>query len=240
MDAPDVQHTGKENEGSPHRSPAYKRSAAPRAALQENIGIGYTRTDADRDASYPKPESPSAAALPDPPEGPGEAQTGGEDIHACHDEKCGPVDRAACIARGSTVDLSLGQVSAEMQKDPTPREQAKLVSFQDTPTIAQKVHPAGKAPLQYMSSSPAGFAHTAAHNAVSMLNADMLDGKSTMEAGRCYTEILHLVKPKPDRSKRNGPLWRLPGPAFGPMQRGAAQGLLASHLPAHSSCVHWI
>ena len=36
---------------------------------------------------------------------------------------------------------------------------------------------------------------------------------------RCYTEVLQIVKPKPEKVQIDGPLWRLPGPSFGATQR---------------------
>ena len=42
---------------------------------------------------------------------------------------------------------------------------------------------------------------------------------------RCYTEVLQIVKPKPEKAQNDGPLWRLPGPSFGATQRSAAPGM---------------
>ena len=242
MNATALQHLGKENEGSAYHNLAFKITAAPtapRAALQENSATDYTRTDADGDAGHPKPEVPNAAARSDPSEGFEEARSGSKSAHAYDDEDWGPFDREAPTVPGSTAGLSLGRESAELHKDPTPTKQHMLVSVEKTCTFAEKVHPAGKAQLLCTGlSSTNGFAHIAAYHAGLMLDADMLDGLPAMEAGRCYTEILQLVKPKPDKSEHDGPFWRLPGPAFGPMQRRAGQGLLAPHLPEHSSHIH--
>ncbi len=65
--------------------------------------------------------------------------------------------------------------------------------------------------------------------------ADMLNAPRAMEAGRCYTEILQLVKPRPDKVNLDGPLWRLRGPTFGPLQRSAGQGALLSQATAVSA-----
>ena len=42
---------------------------------------------------------------------------------------------------------------------------------------------------------------------------------------RCYTEVLQIAKPKPEKAQIDGPLWRLPGPSFGATQRSAAPGM---------------
>ena len=63
------------------------------------------------------------------------------------------------------------------------------------------------------------------HALMMMLIAGMRDAFTSVETSRCYTEVLQLVKPKPENAQHNGPLWRLPGPAFGAMQRSAGQGI---------------
>ena len=42
---------------------------------------------------------------------------------------------------------------------------------------------------------------------------------------RCYTEVLQIVKPKPEKVQIDGPLWRLPGPSFGAKQRSPGPGM---------------
>ena len=49
-----------------------------------------------------------------------------------------------------------------------------------------------------------------------------------LEATRCYTEVLQMAKPRPEKRHIEGPLWRLPGPSFGKTQRSNGHSMCPS------------
>ena len=147
MNAPALQHLGKENEGPAHRKPTLTRAAAPaacRVAFQEQSATGNTSTDAGGFASHLKLELPLPAEALADPEGLEEIQTASEAADDSKDECWGPSDVQAPTMQSGTVGLSVHQHSLELQQAPALREQLLVKAGLEICTAAQKVHPAGK------------------------------------------------------------------------------------------------
>lgn len=147
MNAPALQHLGKENYGAGHRKLTLTRAVAPaacRTAFQDMNATGNTSPDAGRFASQLKLELPSSAAALAYPEGFEEVQTASEAATNSQNEDWGPSDVQAYTTRGSTVGLSGGQPPPGLQQAHALRDQPTVKAGLETCTAVQKVHPAGK------------------------------------------------------------------------------------------------